>query len=309
MNFTQIGSDSSRFAIYRGNDLTATLVAQTAILTAVSITSPFTTLNFVVEPGQNTYFTKDENIIIAYSSAGTTNRISIATTFGNTSLCWFNATDSTTTGFPFNPRAKTGAPEGVFCCRLIADDITPVTIIVTPYPLLSTPHNLTSSTSNLDFQITASNVPTITKEWQLFNGVFSGGHPEFGVNAYNLTTGAALGPSGIGGYTGEWVKIKLDFIKTFNCYRLSLNSSTVTSGVRPYDWVLLGSIDNINWTLIDTQIAFGQNNWVPNGYTPNITVPSHSVLYIGYVVTRNSNAVLSPAFGSFYLSEMDFFNI
>ena len=59
--FTATGSDNSRFAIYRGSNTTAVLVAQTAILPAASISASFNTLDFITEVGQSNFFSKDEN--------------------------------------------------------------------------------------------------------------------------------------------------------------------------------------------------------------------------------------------------------
>jgi hypothetical protein len=125
VNYSTGGSDTSRFAIYRGNDLAAILVAQTALLAAGSITQPYTTLDFVAISGQNTYFSKDEGIVIAYSSGGTSTRIStVLVGTGNTNLGWYNTTESVG-GFLNNPKSKAGASVGAFCCRLITADITP----------------------------------------------------------------------------------------------------------------------------------------------------------------------------------------
>jgi hypothetical protein len=125
VNFNIAGSDNSRFAIYRGNNLTAILVGQSTLLPAISITLPYTTISIIPEIGQNLYFTKDENIVIGYSSSGISTRIStVSIGTGNIDLSWYNTTDSANaTGFPLNPRSKAGATIGVFCHRLISVDV------------------------------------------------------------------------------------------------------------------------------------------------------------------------------------------
>ena len=116
-----------------------------------------------------------------------------------------------------------------------------------------------------------------------------------------------MGSSILGGYTGEWVKIELNTIKTFNRYRMALQSNWTTGGNRPYDWVLIASNDNINWNLIDKQI--GVTNWFSNTYSNTITTISTSAKYIAIVFTKNANSIRTPTAGVLMLTELDFFNI
>jgi hypothetical protein len=306
VNFSTGGSDTSRFAIYRGNDLSAVLVAQTALLASTSIIQPYTTIDFITVTGQNTYFQKDESIVIAYASGGTSTRIStVLVGTGNTNLGWYNTTESVA-GFPTNPRSKAGASVAAFCCRLIVENITPTNITPALPPTLVTPHNLTSSISDPEFLVTASNIPSATKEWNLFNGDLTSGHPDIGA-LYNLTTGQSSAAA-FAGYQGDWIKIALTQIKTFNRYRLALNAPG-TNISKPYDWVLLGSIDNVTWSLIDTQTAYPAANWVVGGYAPTIIVPTSSYRYIAYVCTRNANSISAVKYAYYSLVEMDFFNL
>jgi hypothetical protein len=306
VNFSTGGSDTSRFAIYRGNDLAAVLVAQTALLASTSITQPYTTLDFVAVAGQNTYFQKDEGIVIAYASGGTSTRIStVSVGTGNTNLGWYNTTESVS-GFLTNPKSKAGASVASFCCRLIVADITPINITAALPPNLITPHSLTSSISDPEFLISASNVPSATKEWNIFNGDLTAGHPNIG-SAYDLTTGTITGVS-LGGYNGDWIKVSLTQIKTFNRYRIALNAPGNNIS-KPYDWVLLGSVDNANWTLIDTQTAYSAANWVVGNYAPIIIISSSSYRYIAFVCTRNANSISATKYNYYSLVEMDFFNV
>lgn len=103
------GSDPTRVGIYRGNDLTATLVGQSASTLSASLTKPYTTYTLVAEVGQNLTFSRGDQIVFALAVGGTSTRFRSMTTLGDQQLAWYNTTDSEPSGFPTNPRSKSGA--------------------------------------------------------------------------------------------------------------------------------------------------------------------------------------------------------
>ena len=118
--FGNIGSDSSRFGIYRGNGLSAVLVGQSNVIPANLYSTTYTKPSFTAVSGQSLEFNKGEKIVIAYAIAGTTTRIRSISTPNNSNLIgWYNTTDSVAGGFPNNPRTAAGATTSMFCCRLI----------------------------------------------------------------------------------------------------------------------------------------------------------------------------------------------
>jgi hypothetical protein len=107
-----LGSDPTRVAIYRGSDLTATLVGQSASKPASSLQKPYTTYTLIPEANQNLSFTRNEKIVFALAVGGTSTTFRAITTLGDNKLAWINTTDSRT-GFPAVPRGK-GQTCGMF---------------------------------------------------------------------------------------------------------------------------------------------------------------------------------------------------
>ena len=103
------GSDPTRVAIYRGNNLTATLVGQSASKPSAALIKPYTTYTLVAETGQNLSFSRGDEIVFALAVGGTSTRFRSTTSLGDQDLAWYNTTDSQPSGFPANPRTKTGA--------------------------------------------------------------------------------------------------------------------------------------------------------------------------------------------------------
>jgi len=303
VQYITAGSDNSKFAIYRGNDLTATLVAQTALIPAASISQPFTTITFAAEIGQNTYFARNENIVIAYSSSGTSTRIStVSIATGNTNASWYNTTESASAGgFPLNPRSKAGAAVGAFCCRLISLDVIPTNIIPIPVvPILTTPTLTSNTSSSSTFLVSSNSVSSIDYEpWKLFDNNNTGYYGTTTVfnttSPYGLTNPTSL-PFSIGSSTiyGPHVKIDLDTSKKFNYYMLGQIGSNLAqysiSGFKLY-----GSNDNSNFNLIDTRSNY---NLVGNygTWNPKITLGEQEYKHILLQITNSgggSNASLT----------------
>jgi hypothetical protein len=97
------GSDNVRFGIYRGQDLTAILVGQSA----ASGVSTINTFNITAESGQNLSFNAGEWMVIGVAVAGTTTNLYGSDCPANNAIAWTNTTDSGG-GFPVNPRSKAG---------------------------------------------------------------------------------------------------------------------------------------------------------------------------------------------------------
>jgi hypothetical protein len=97
------GSDSVRIGIYRGQDLTAVLVGQSAGGTVSTLNS----VSIVAEVGQNLSFSAGEWMVIGVAVGGTTTNLFGMSCPVNNLIAWTNTTDSTG-GFPTNPRIKAG---------------------------------------------------------------------------------------------------------------------------------------------------------------------------------------------------------
>ena len=97
------GSDSVRIGIYRGQDLTAVLVGQSAGGTVSTLNS----VSIVAEVGQNLTFSAGSWIVIGVAVGGTTTNLYGSACPVNNLIAWSNTTDSSG-GFPANPRSKAG---------------------------------------------------------------------------------------------------------------------------------------------------------------------------------------------------------
>lgn len=97
------GSDSVRIGIYRGQDLTAVLVGQSAGGTVSTLNS----VSIVAESGQNLTFSGGSWIVIGVAVGGTTTNLFGSACPVNNLIAWTNTTDSSG-GFPANPRTKGG---------------------------------------------------------------------------------------------------------------------------------------------------------------------------------------------------------
>jgi hypothetical protein len=97
------GSDSVRIGIYRGQDLTAVLVGQSAGGTVSTLNS----VSIVAEVGQNLSFSAGEWMVIGVAVGGTTTNLFGMSCPVNNLIAWTNTTDSSG-GFPTNPRTKGG---------------------------------------------------------------------------------------------------------------------------------------------------------------------------------------------------------
>jgi hypothetical protein len=95
------GSDSVRIGIYRGQDLTAVLVGQSAGGTVSTLNS----VSIVAESGQNLTFSGGSWIVIGVAVGGTTTNLFGSACPVNNLIAWTNTTDSSG-GFPTNPRSK-----------------------------------------------------------------------------------------------------------------------------------------------------------------------------------------------------------
>ena len=95
------GSDSVRIGIYRGQDLTAVLVGQSAGGTVSTLNS----VPIVAEVGQNLTFSAGSWVVIGVAVGGTTTNLYGSACPANNLIAWTNTTDSSG-GFPTNPRAK-----------------------------------------------------------------------------------------------------------------------------------------------------------------------------------------------------------
>jgi hypothetical protein len=185
-----------------------------------------------------------------------------------------------------------------------------------PSPPLVTPHNLKSSTRDPIFQVTASNVSSVAKEWNLFDGVLSS-PVEFGLDApgvsYDLTTGEynISGTSSLGIYNGEWVKIQVALTNqtpvAFDSFRLATYASS-TDGCIPRDFSIISSLDGSSWQLWGNFIDYSPNKWKSGDYTQFLKGPIRTARYIAFVVTKNSNGLpgVTTKYPTFCLSEMDF---
>jgi hypothetical protein len=113
------GSDQTRVAVYRGNDLNAVLVGQSTAVLATAYTSPYTKIVLTAEPGQNLEFKKGEPICIGIALSGASTSLRGCSCSNTAAVFWFNTTDSCTSGFPANPRIKTNGCVVIPCIRLM----------------------------------------------------------------------------------------------------------------------------------------------------------------------------------------------
>jgi hypothetical protein len=97
------GSDSVRIGIYRGQDLTAVLVGQSA----GGAVSTLNSRTITAEVGQNLSFSGGEWMVIGVGVGGTTTNLFGSACPVNNLIAWTNTTDSSG-GFPANPRSKAG---------------------------------------------------------------------------------------------------------------------------------------------------------------------------------------------------------
>ena len=113
------GSDQTRVAVYRGNDLNAVLVGQSNSVPATAYTSPYTKIFLTAEPGQTLEFKKGEPICIGIALSGASTSLRGCSCSNTAAVYWFNTTDSCTSGFPSNPRIKTNGSVVIPCIRLM----------------------------------------------------------------------------------------------------------------------------------------------------------------------------------------------
>lgn len=83
---------------------------------------------------------------------------------------------------------------------------------------------------------------------------------------YNTTTGVYTGAQSttVSGtsYSGEWLQVQLPSAITIRSYTLTVRSTSETPRNPPTTWILGGSNDGSNWTLIDSQTTM--SNWGAN---------------------------------------------
>jgi hypothetical protein len=114
------GSDSLRVAVYRGNNLTAVLVGESAIVPPTAYALPYINVQLSPVAGQNLNFSQAEPLCIALALSGTTTTLRSVSCTADTSRHWSNSTDSVTSGFPINPRAKSTGLSSVPCIRILS---------------------------------------------------------------------------------------------------------------------------------------------------------------------------------------------
>ena len=114
---------------------------------------------------------------------------------------------------------------------------------------------------------------------------------------YNTSTGVYTGSQSLGGYSGEWLKLRLSVAICLTSYSIQNRSDVL---IAPKTWVLLGSNDGTNWSLVDSQIGitFGL------GETKTFTTTS-SVTFTYFAVVI---AVTNGTYGSTCISEWVLFN-
>jgi hypothetical protein len=120
--------------------------------------------------------------------------------------------------------------------------------------------------------------------------------------SYNSTTGAYFGnyqtiSSTSSTYTGAWLQIQFTEYFFLTSYSLVPNSSAYSSF--PKTFYIFGSVDNTNWTLLDTQT----NASVPTSTTPK----SYSLIFTGrtpsnYIASRYLRLVVNSTFNGTYTS-------
>lgn len=117
--FYTLGADPVRIAIYRGRDLTATLVGQTNY--DAPATDYHETRTVVAQSGQTLTFAAGDWMVIGFAVGGTTTSLLGHAVLGNDNIAWYNSTDSAdATGFPTNPRSKGGTRVSFPCIELNA---------------------------------------------------------------------------------------------------------------------------------------------------------------------------------------------
>jgi streptogramin lyase len=99
--------------------------------------------------------------------------------------------------------------------------------------------------------------------WTSYSGSYSSGN--------YVSTGTTITYDISGNrYRGEWVQIQLPISIQLQVYQLSVFSTSANSN--PYTWYIFGSIDGINWILINTQTAI---SWTASAIR-NFTVQTNT---------------------------------
>jgi hypothetical protein len=136
------------------------------------------------------------------------------------------------------------------------------------------------------------------------------------INSYNTSTGIYTGSvstSYIGNdllssnYLGEWIQIQLPYNIILSSYLLisQVNSSSTVSTRGPRNFILLGSINGINWNLLDSKINISQ--WGTTGIPKVFTISNNILSYSYYRLCINANQSLST--GAVTVSEWELFGI
>ena len=125
-------------------------------------------------------------------------------------------------------------------------------------------------------------------EWQPPTTVYSSSVSVPGTYTGSVTTVDTLGNS----YAGEWLQMQLPVSVLPSSYTISISSGAYSS-YEPGSWVILGSRDGINWTLVATRTGVVPASWTAIGSYYAMTVNLNQTQAYNYwrmvVGTINSN--------------------
>jgi hypothetical protein len=125
-------------------------------------------------------------------------------------------------------------------------------------------------------------------EWQPPTTVYASSGSGPGAYTGSVTTVDALGNS----YAGEWLQMQLPVSVLPSSYTISISSGSYSS-YEPGSWVILGSRDGINWSLVATRTSVVPASWTAIGSYYAMTVNLNQTQAYNYwrivVGTINSN--------------------
>jgi len=117
--------------------------------------------------------------------------------------------------------------------------------------------------------------------WRAFNKAINSNESWTSATATYNTSGVYVGGATLGGYSGEWITLSLPTAISLTSY--SLTSFYYTSGdyynATASSWVVLGSNDGTNWTLVDQRSGIAYTAF---GVAKTFTLATASSAYNRY---------------------------
>jgi hypothetical protein len=236
-------------------------------------------------------------VIVSYSTTVSVN--SLPSMFGSPLFSQLSASAIASSVGAFSLRAVNGLnPKAVQVSRGVLGTFPPSALSSTAM----TGQTVSGITYTVSSSTTQAGPPT-PNGWNAFDKVTGTGvsnywQAQYTPVVYASRGGGYIGSQSLGGILGEWLKLQLSVPICLTSYSLQNRSDVL---IAPRAWTLLGSNDNSNWSVVDSQagITFGLGETITFTTTSSVTFT-----YFAIVVTVTNGA----SFGSTCISEWVLYN-